>query len=245
MSGVPNGSPPTEPPESPANESLVLRDIVRTLQADPGPIRSIDSLSTDFGVRKRALCDFISICAVFGICRRASNNTLEWYGLDHASHTVATIRTEARSSEGQTALKLLFNYSIEPSLSRIAVAVVKLFFFLCVQSLDLRRVGRLFAQKTIKDKTMIRKLYTVACGLEIAGIIRKTATVSEIQLVMPLRATDGACSMAIPCFLNTPTDLVEIALIEQRRKEFDEISATSIVPSRSGKGRTVRKAVCT
>jgi hypothetical protein len=125
----------------------------------------------------------------------------------------------------------MFNYSIDSSLPRISMGVVKLFFYLSVKSLDLRKIGKLFSQGKAKYKTMVRKLYTVATGLELAGIIQKTSVVSEIQLLIPLHVTEIPCTMSISFFLNTRKDIDERTIIEQRRKEFE---AVGMMPTQPG-----------
>jgi hypothetical protein len=127
------------------------------------------------------------------------------------------------SNTQATTLQGLFNYSADPSLPKISTAVVKLFFYLSTKSLDLRKVGKLFAQGNTKYKTMVRKLYTVAAGLELAGIVRKTDVVSEIRLNAPLHLANTTGSMGLSFLLNSRKELENEVSYERRRKEFEEI----------------------
>jgi hypothetical protein len=117
----------------------------------------------------------------------------------------------------------MFNNSIDPSLQRLAVAIIKLFFYLRVKFLDLRKVGRLFSQRNTKYKTMLRKLYTVATGLELTGIIQKTRVVSEIQLVAPLEGDHDVIQLGLGSILNTKEELEEEHACARRRQEFEEV----------------------
>jgi hypothetical protein len=221
MDAVPTLRPP--PPRGPAiNESLILKGFVQAMETHSAPLKSLETIALDFGIQRRSLYDFISICSVFGICQRTTGNTLEWFGLHRASPAVDAIRAEVDAQGDNLTLHQLFNYAAEPSLPRIATAVVKLFFFLSVKFLDLRKVGKLFAQGQTKYKTMVRKLYTVASGLEHAGIVKKTTVVSEIQLNLPLKSPLPGNQLGLSYVLNSQTELHEQQRYERRRTEFEE-----------------------
>jgi hypothetical protein len=109
---------------------------------------------------------------------------------------------------------------MDSSVPRIAVSVVKLFFYLRVKFLDLRRVSRFFAERRTKYKTMLRKVYTVASCLEIVGIVKKTSVVSQIQLSIPLDSEISALELNITSLLNTKEEVEEQKTCERRRREF-------------------------
>jgi hypothetical protein len=119
----------------------------------------------------------------------------------------------------------MFNYSSEPSLRHTASAIVQLFFHLNVKRLDVRRVAKLFGQGKTKYKTMLRKLYAVVAALEIAGIVSRTETVSEIQLNAPLQAPLKTGQFTLLSVLNSPEDAVRQRKYEARQKEFERISS--------------------
>jgi hypothetical protein len=208
------------PRETSVNESLALRNVVISLQSQPGCCRSIDSLTVEFGLKKRCLYDFVSVCSVFRICHRGADNSLEWFGLDRAEQVIARIREEIEFEASTATLTDLFRDWTDPSLPSLATTVVKLFFYLGAQSLDLRKIGKLLAQGKTKYKTMVRKLYTVATCLERAEIIRKTSVVSEIQLNAPLYAAHNGSKMDVRSLLNSRKELDGLAAITLRRKEF-------------------------
>jgi hypothetical protein len=204
------------------SEPVVLRRILRYLESHLNTSCSIDGLAHDFGMKRRGLYDFLGICSIFGICRRVPNNQVEWLGMSESVAALQAIRTQIRQENDFRGLKEIFNYSMESSLPKIALAVVQLFFVLKVKFLDLRKVSRLFAQRNMKYKTMLRKLYTIAGGLQLARIVRKTSTVSEIQLLVPFDL-DSESPLKLGSMLNTPEELEEERTCELRRKEFDGV----------------------
>jgi hypothetical protein len=225
MRAIPPLARPSRPKATPTNEALALKNLVTFLQLHPGTAHQVDSLACHFGIQRRTLFDFVSICAVFGISRRTSPNTVEWFGLDRGKRAIDGLRAEVDAESQTVALQELFNYSLDPSLPRISIAVVKLFFFLSVKYLDLRKVGKLFAQGHTKYKTMVRKLYTVVVALEITGIVRKTSVVSEIQLNVPLLPPPSTSQMSLALVLNSRKELEDDLLFQRRRKEFEELAA--------------------
>jgi hypothetical protein len=86
--------------------------------------------------------------------------------------------------------------------------------------LDLRQVGKLFSHRKTKYKTMLRKLYTVASSLEIAGIISRTSSVAEIRLNLNAKAVPERSPMNVMSLLNTESELLNGQLYEARRKAF-------------------------
>jgi hypothetical protein len=207
------------------NDSNALLRIFQHLEGLPRTLRSIDDLARDFGIRRRGLYDFISICSIFGMCKRTSNSHIEWLGASRSVPKVNMIRAEAQRRPEEGSITDVFNYYLDASLPRIAVGLLKLFFYLGVKFLDLRQVGRLFAQKTTKYKTMLRKVYTVATGLEIVGIVRKTSAVSEIQLNVPLNSEDSDMALNVRDILNSREQVEREKLGEKRRRDFEVVCA--------------------
>jgi hypothetical protein len=205
------------------NDNIALQRIFRHLEGSPRSIRSIDGLTQEFGIRRRGLYDFISICSVFGICRRISNSQIEWEGADRSIVQVNAIRVESQQEPNESNLKDVFNYDLDSSLQRIAVGLVKLFFYLRVKVLDLRQASWLFAQRNTKYKTMLRKVYTVATGLEIVGIVKKTIVVSEIHLIVPLDSGESVGGFDLSSILNSEEQILQQKLTEQRRRDFEVI----------------------
>jgi hypothetical protein len=203
------------------NDSATIQRIFHELERAPMTVRSIDELAHAHGIRRRAVYDFVSICSVFGMCKRTPNNHVEWHGVDRWAAKVNAIRTEAEQEPGGGDIRALFNYHLDASLQHVACGLVKLFFFLRVKFLDLRQVSRLFAQRNTKYKTMLRKVYTVASGLEIAGIVRKTRAVSEIQLNVSLDSEISETGLNISSILNSRQQIEQQKLGERRRREFE------------------------
>jgi hypothetical protein len=158
---------------------------------------------------------------VFGICQRAPNNTLEWFGLDAAGATIDRFREEVASEGDDPEALNVFNYSLDPSLHRIAIAIVKLYFFLNLKALDVRKVGKVFAQGKTKYKTKLRKLYTVVAAMEILGIVSRTTVVAEIILNAPLERWPVVRSLGVALILNSPEELLLAKSYARRRKMLE------------------------
>jgi hypothetical protein len=197
--------------------------MIRHLELHPHSKSSIDGLIQEFNIKRRCLYDFLCISNTFGICRRLPTNTIEWIGLGQTHSILQSIRLECRQEDHARDLKAMFDYSVDASLQKIAIAVIKLFYTLRVKHLDLRKVSRLFAQRNLKYKSMLRKLYTVTAGLELAQIVRKTPIVSEIQLIVPLDSESDLTRLKLSGMLNTTEELQEQRISEMRRIEFEQV----------------------
>jgi hypothetical protein len=209
---------PQSLPRAVVSEAVMLRRMVQALEKGSSPPEHIDDIARKFHIKTRTLYDFVDIASVFGVCLRAPNNTLEWFGIDSAGATIDRFRDEvAAEGDDPNALRL-FNYPLDPSLHRIASGIVKLCFFLNVNSLDLRKVGKIFAQGKTKFKTMLRKLYTVVAAMEILGIVTRTSVVSEIVLRAPLERRRAVRSLGVEVMLNSPEEVLLVQKYEWRRR---------------------------
>jgi hypothetical protein len=205
-----------------SNQALAIRGLVYALENQHPPPISIEGLATQFGIRPRGLFDFVNICSVFGICRRDPNARLEWCGLQCAASAIDQFRYEVEMAGDSPELIELFDYSLNPSLQRIAHALIKLFFYLNVKSLDIRKVGKIFAHQKTNNKTMLRKLYMVVEALEIVQIVRRTAVVSEIRLNAPLQLIVDSPQLTLGGLLNTPEELMRGQGYEKHRKILEQ-----------------------
>jgi hypothetical protein len=210
--------------DHPVTEGIALRKVITALEFERCGLQSIDVLARDFGLKRRGIHDFLTICAVFGICRRDLNSGVEWLGLDRSGAVIDQIRAEVEAEGGDSdGLCRIFDYSADPSLQRISCGIVKLFFYLGTPRLDVRKAGTLFAQGKTKYKTMLRKLYTVVAGLELAGVLTRTQVVSEVQLNAPLTLVHSPSQFSVPSILNSPDDAKRWHRFEMRRREFERM----------------------
>jgi hypothetical protein len=207
----------------PINEALALRAMVAELELNKCKMISSNELAQQFNVKRRTVHDFLSICSVYMICRRYPHRVIEWLGLDRSTAAANSIRSQALAEGDKSDILTMFNYSSEPTLQHIASTFVKLFFYLNVKHLDVRRVAELFGQGKTKYKTMLRKLYTVVSGLEVAGIVRRTDVVSEIWVNVPLEAPSKSNQFTLISVLNSAEEFAQQRKYEARRKEFDGI----------------------
>jgi hypothetical protein len=148
---------------------------------------------------------------------------VEWFGLGHALRAIEFIRRRSLEESPTRTLHSLFDCSTNPSLPGIAEAIIRLFFILDVRFLDIKKLAALFSQGELKYKTVLRKVYTVANCLELAGIVTRTFAVSEIKLNVSLQIGTKS-EFDVPSILNSQEELRRAALAERRRKEYEQIS---------------------
>jgi hypothetical protein len=212
--------PQVEPPV--VLESICLKKIIDFLELNIAIIVSVDDLTANHGVKRRAVHECVTVCSVFGMCSKSANGAVQWLGRQQAETSIPKMRAAiVRECQGKT-MKQTFDCSQDASLAHIAVSLVKLYFYLGTKCLDLRKVGRLFAQRTIKYKTILRKLYTVASVLTLVSVLRRTTSASELQLVYPLKP-DSPAQFSVEVMLNTEEELEEEQNYERRRREFEQI----------------------
>ena len=210
------------PKPSPINEMVALKAMVKEIAKSNSKVFNLNALCTSYGIKRRGFYDFLSIGQVFKICQRHSNDNFEWFGFSNTAGELEKIKKEVRSSMN-TPIKAFFDCSMNSSLQNIALSVVKLFYYLNQKTLDLRMIAKLFAQGPTKYKTMLRKLYTVAAGLELSEIIGKTNKVAEIQFLYPLQDVKPN-PFDIMSMLNSRDDQVLEEIFQQRRNEFNELT---------------------
>ena len=207
---------------SPINEMVALKAMVKEISKSNSKIYNLNTLCTTYGVKRRGFYDFLSIGQVFNICQKHSNDNFEWFGFSNANSVLEKIKKEARNTVS-VPIQAFFDCSLNSSIQNIAVSVVKLFFYLNQKTLDLRMIAKLFAQGSTKYKTMLRKLYTVAAGLELSEIIGKTNKVAEIRFLYPLQEVTTN-PLDIMSMLNSRDDQILEELFQQRRNEFNELT---------------------
>ena len=207
---------------SPVNEMVALKAMVKEISHSNTQVFNLNALCNTYGVKRRGFYDFLSIGTVFKICQRHSNDNFEWYGFQNTSHELELIKKQIHSNPN-ISLKSFFDCSLNSSLQNIALSVVKLFYYLNQKTLDLRMVAKLFAQGPTKYKTMLRKLYTVAAGLELSEIIGKTNKVAEIKFLYPLQDKKPN-PMDIMSMLNSKEDQIQEELYQRRRAEFNDLT---------------------
>ena len=207
---------------SPVNEMLALKVMVNEISKSKQKMFNLNDLCSTYGVKRRGFYDFLSIGSVFKICQRHTNDNFEWFGFKNTASELECIRHQV-SSNPNICLKNFFDCSLNSSLQNIALSVVKLFYYLNQKTLDLRMVAKLFAQGPTKYKTMLRKLYTVAAGLELSEIVGKTNRVAEIQFLYPLQEKK-LNPMDIMTMLNSKEDQALEGIFQKRREEFNTLT---------------------
>jgi hypothetical protein len=205
------------------NEALILKRILDNLELNRRVLIVMNDLAMSFGIKRRGIYDFISVCCNFGFCCRYFGHSLEWFGIESACPYFESLREQVQKEDSGRDIRHVFDCSLGPSLQTIATAFIRLYFYLQVKFLDLRKAGRLFAHGQVKYKTILRKLYTVVNALEIVGILRRTNVGSVIQLNCPLKALARDRTFSLKLMLNTQEELEAEIRFENRRREFEQI----------------------
>lgn len=218
------------------NDTMLLKQIIDRISKCESKLFNINEICGTYGIKRRLLYDFLSISSIFNVCQKINNESFIWNGLTGIEATLDHIRAGLEHEAKIRSMVEIFDCTTTASIQNIAVCVIKLFLYLGVKFLDLREVGRLFCQRKIKYKTMLRKLYTVASSLETAGIISRTAVVAEMKLNMGVTVKDTK-KMGVMSILCTESELAREQIYERRRKEYNKVllemtSPTQVMPLR-------------
>lgn len=210
----------TEGGKAIANDTNLLKKTIETISQSPRKMFGINGVCSAFGIKRRGLYDFLSVSTIFGVCRKANSDEFEWIGLGGIEKKLKEISDGLERDATTASVLELFNCATNSSIQNVSVCVIRLFLYLNVRCLDLREIGKLFCQKRCKYKTMLRKLYTVASSLEIAGIISRTAVVAEIKLNFN-PAGEERKAMDVRSLLNKSSDTEKEQRYAERREAYE------------------------
>lgn len=189
---------------------------------------SMRDLCDQFNIRRRVFYDFISILSEFSCCSKIFAEQFVWYGLRNANQCLIEIRNEMEryskdESIPDSELKLSMNCLNKTSLPHIAIALVKLFFYLNTKKLDLREACKfLISSDPKKYNTLLRKLYTVSSRLQVAGILTKTLNVAEVK-ICDFDPPQPNFTIQFRNLINTDEELANEQRFSMRRKEYDSV----------------------
>lgn len=203
-----------------ANDTNMLRKTIKTISQSSKSVFGINEVCSEFGIKRRGLYDFLSVSAIFDVCKKTTNDEFLWIGLGGIEGKLKEIQGRLENDAKETSMLDLFNCATNSSIQNVSICVIRLFLYLNVKCLDLREVGKLFCQKRCKYKTMLRKLYTVASSLEIAGIISRTVLVAEIKLNFGPEH-DEQSTMDVRSLLNSGTETNNGQNYVERRAAYE------------------------
>lgn len=213
--------------ESPANETAALKHLIRSISAFPPKIYSTNELSQQYNCKRRGMFDFLCVGNIFQVCRKISNENFEWLGYHNVKNVLISIAQSQDVHSKSSVIEDVFDCVNTSSLSNLAFCVVKLFFFLNTECLDIRQISKLFSRNGAKYKAMLRKLYTVITGLELCEIVSRTNNVAEIKFRYPLSSfyeKKDTNLLSINSMLNTTEDLEEENMFKARRSKFNNLT---------------------
>lgn len=209
--------------KSSVNENSKLFAIITELENSPSKGFSVSRMCERFSVKRRVFYDFLSILSVFGICIKTANEHFHWNSLNISEDVINGFRNEVEAQSHSMNIKEIFDCAEDSSLQYITKSLIQLFMYLGVTSIDLKAVGKLFAQGNTKFNTMLRKLYTVCSCLEILGVTVRTKKAAEMKLVrVQWVFNNNQNPIGINALLNSNEDKASGEIYAERRSQFQQ-----------------------
>lgn len=179
--------------ESSNSQSVRFADIVRQLldqfnREKPDAIHVI-RLSKQIQIEKRRLYDLFNILTALKVCNRMDNagHGFRWNTLDVIPDAIKDIFIETEMQIMEKGFKSLFPLGASPSLGSLTKALLSVFFYTGLTKVNVKLMAILFAEKSIRFKQMLRRLYLVAFFLEQLDIMKRTAAIGEYEILFDLK----------------------------------------------------------
>lgn len=148
-----------------------IKALIKTFDSDQNNKHyNISSICNSYGITRRIFYDFITIMTAIEIAKKINSEEFIWICVRNHISLIDKIKDEMKSEN----IKIdIFNCENDGKLSEVTIKLIKLFYFLGTDTIDIKKVSKLFVSGIVKRKTMIRKLYTITTSLEIIGLICK------------------------------------------------------------------------
>lgn len=178
---------------------------------------SITNICYMYGVTRRIFYDFITIMAAVEIVKKINSENFIWISVKKHIGFIEQIKDEMKKENVKIEM---FNCENNGQLSEVTIKLIKLFYFLGTDTVDIRKVSKLFVRGIVKRKTMIRKLYTITTSLEIIDLISKMNEPGIFKIsIKPVFITD------LELLLNHNTSTVSNEDVYfKRRKLFNDLT---------------------
>ena len=210
------------------SESMYLRAVCAEMEEKAGRSFLLPDLCETHGIKRRALYDFISMMEKFGCCTRVTNDHFVWNGLSEANATVSELQKKCEDISCSESVRQSLSCEKNSSLPHIGEVIITLFLYLRVPTLNIRDICSFLTRQTGKFETILRKVYTVAARLEVAGLVTRTQNNAEIKLCASKRMKEQKVGLAD--VINTHNELQMENIYVERRKAF----AGEVSPPSSG-----------
>ena len=185
---------------------IILKDYE---QKSPSSI-NIPRISKEYNVQHRRVYDFFNFLSSIGVCVGKEKKKISWVGIKKAKPYFINAYTQLETTIGDDPIDYLFNLGPSPSLGKIAVHFINLYFYLGVTKLSMRAATILLKDDSTDIKSLERRLYLVLSFLEIIGVITHTEKRCEYEI-------------------NINVDQVVYDAFQKKIKNIGEVDPTSIM----------------
>ena len=211
--------------------TLSTQRLIRFCTTEKSNSYNLVKLCSKLGFHQRRFYDVINVLHTIGYCTKLDNVSIKWNGLQNVKQTIKMMMYKHHLSDSNCKLDRLIPGEGSLSISQITESFLMCFIGLGQQYLDIKDISFFLSIKSGRMKTTLCKLYQIAQILEVAGIISKTQTVSQLKLNDPyflnivnyFTESEELSPVSIKSLLNRPVAFMNTNPIVSRREEYYEI----------------------
>lgn len=176
---------PPEPIPVPA-EGVSLHSIIEYIERKHSSSDvDLNSLVSHFCVRRKTLYDMMSIMIALGIATRISPTSYHWHGIDHIDNAISFVQQQSNSNLDDQPLETMFKCAKDASLGNLSLSLLKLFWFIGSDNLNLHSVASLFGQRDVRFSSILRRLVVIRSCLRVVGVAHSDSSSESITLIHP------------------------------------------------------------
>lgn len=166
----------------------IVRQIMRQYTEEKPQGIHVIKLSKEMQIEKRRLYDLFNILAALKVCNRIDDTRqgFEWVDINMIPGAIKEIFIETELKVQHGGIRSLLPLERSPSLGSLTRALLSIYFLTGCTKLNVKLLVILFAEKPIKYKQMLRRLYLVAFFLEQVDILKRTTSIGEYQILFDL-----------------------------------------------------------
>ena len=211
--------------------TLSTQRLIRFCTSEKSNSYNLVKLCSKLGFHQRRFYDVINVLHTIGYCTKLDNVSIKWNGLQNVKQTIKNMMYSHQLSEQNTKIDVLIPGEGSLSISQITESFLMCFIALGQQYLDIKDISYFLSIKSGRMKTTLCKLYQIAQILEVAGIISKTQTVSQLKLNDPyfinistyFTEVEELSPVSIKSLLNRPVTFMPSNPLAARKEAYFEI----------------------
>ncbi|OHS93026.1 hypothetical protein TRFO_40649 [Tritrichomonas foetus] len=227
---------PSSSSSASSSTSNVFRQLIYESEKYKPRNITIMAIAREYNIQHRRVYDFYNLLTALGVCKIMQKGQLSWVGLSAIEPTLmqAYASVEADSANKKD-IKEVFNVGSSPSLGSLAINFIKMYFYLNVDTISMRKVSKIFHDGKADMKSLERRLYLVLNFLEIIGIVSHASKTGVYKLnidreciisyawAMRKNATEATLDLSLECLLNRFDSTYLNTLYGVRQAVFDSI----------------------